>query len=258
DPQLALGGFHLLFSSDRPQPSTGGYDLFAADSREVYAEREGRPLPTLGWSWWVLIGSLLLLIPLLRYFRGWSDHRLNVLQKCLLVSVLLHVLLTIALSFIAVTHEVIQFAKQEMGIGEVAVGADGARDVEIGLAIRSGGGGPGLPFAAEAAPTIEQRALMAASDAVVERPENLDAGLPRASAASDASMVAHAVAPRSVPANTSDRVTVATPAEQTTAPEVTLALQPPVSAAERAVRPAAAEVNAERVAMPNAAAASTP
>ena len=52
-----------------------------------------------------------MLIPLLNSFRGWNDHRLNVLQKCLLVSLLLHVLFTIGLSFVVVTHQVIAFAK---------------------------------------------------------------------------------------------------------------------------------------------------
>jgi len=141
------------------------------------------------------------------------------------------VLFTIALSFVAVTHEVIAFAKQEAGIGEVAVGADGNRGVEIGLAIRSGGGGPGLPVAAEAPPSIDERAAIAASDAPAERPQTLDAGAPQAAAASDASMVVRAAAtPRAVPANTSDRVTVAPQADQTAAPQVSLA---PPAAGER-------------------------
>ena len=48
----------------------------------------GHPLPHLGYSAWVMLVSLLVLIPLLLALRGWGDHRLSLLQKCLLLSLL--------------------------------------------------------------------------------------------------------------------------------------------------------------------------
>ena len=121
DPALAVGGFHLLFSSDRDGGGgRGGYDLLASQSHEVYPERVGRGLPKLGWSWWILLGALALLIPLLMMLRGWDDRRLNLLQKCLLVSLLLHVLLTILGSLYYVSRDIVNYVRREGPI-EVAV-----------------------------------------------------------------------------------------------------------------------------------------
>ena len=143
DPQLAVGGFHLFFSSDRDSPQArGGYDLLASESREVYVLREARARPTLGWSWWVLLGAILLLLPLLSFFRGWNDHRLNLIQKCLLVSLLFHVLLTIALSLVAVSKQIVEMVRAEGGgmEGMVAVvpggGGGSGGVVDIGAEVR--------------------------------------------------------------------------------------------------------------------------
>ena len=112
DPQLAVGGFHLLFSSDRAD-SRGGYDLLAAESREVYARRDARPLPAVGWSWWLLLLAVAALLPLLFFLRGWDDHRLNLLQKCLLVSILFHVVLTVLFSLYNVSRDIVQYVKRQ-------------------------------------------------------------------------------------------------------------------------------------------------
>lgn len=115
DPALGLGGYRLYFSSDRPS-STGGYDIFVSESREVFAQRTGHPMPHLGASVWVMLVSLLILLPLLLGLRGWGEHRLSLLQKCLLISLLIHVLITFALSFVMVSQQMRQYVKKETGV----------------------------------------------------------------------------------------------------------------------------------------------
>jgi len=132
DPFVAAGGFRLYFSSDR-RGSRGGYDLLSADSREVFASRQSRG--QLAWSWWVLLAALLVLLPLLSYFRNWDERRYSLLQKCLLLSLLLHVLLTIVFTTIKVSQEIVAHLKREGGM-ELAVNLDVSREVEVGLAAR--------------------------------------------------------------------------------------------------------------------------
>jgi hypothetical protein len=168
DPQLALNGFRLYFSSDRrpgdlrgsasPRPSTGpalpqvtsaqapaapsgGYDLLQSDSREVYSVRAGHPLPHLSLSWLVLVLSLLALVPLVMFMRKWDDQRLNLLQKCLLVSLLVHVLITLGLSMKKVTTDVIHYVRQEQGLEPpvdvtLTLNALPGQGDEVGAAVR--------------------------------------------------------------------------------------------------------------------------
>lgn len=106
DPQLALGGFRLYFSSDRMLPAparvatnridaaalapdsttrpTSGpasqpasppaYALLQSDSREVYLERIARPLPRVGATGWIFAASLVALIPLVMLLRRWDGE----------------------------------------------------------------------------------------------------------------------------------------------------------------------------------------
>ncbi len=161
DPQLALNGFRLYFSSDRHSggsnpaaPTTapssgadqasaedGGYDLLQSDSREVYSVRAGHRLPHLGWSWLVLALSLLALVPLLMFMRKWDDQRLSLLQKCLLVSLLVHVLITLGLSMKKVTTDVIHYVRQEQGLEPpvdltLTLNGPPGRGDDVGAAVR--------------------------------------------------------------------------------------------------------------------------
>ena len=158
DPSLAYNGFRMIFSSDRPG-ADGRYHLLISDSREVYSERQGRPLPHLGWSWWLLLASLLVLVPLLLFLRGWEDHRLSVLQKCLLMSLLVHAIITFILSFVVVTQKVTRYVRQQMQM-EVAVNLNEAAGIEEGLAIRSqaSGGTSDLPVSAPPPANLQRAA----------------------------------------------------------------------------------------------------
>jgi hypothetical protein len=153
DPALAYNGFRMLYSSDRPG-ADGRYYLLASDSREVYPERSVRPMPHLGWSWWLLIISLLALIPLLLMMKGWDEHRLSMIQKCLLMSLLVHALITFVLSFVAVTQQVTQYVQKQMQM-EIAVNLGDSRGVDETLAIRSQMSGD-LPVSSIAPPSLAQ------------------------------------------------------------------------------------------------------
>jgi hypothetical protein len=136
DPALIFNGFRLCFSSDRGNPR-GIYALHRSDSREVFALRQGRSFPTLGWSPWLLLLSALLLIPLIMALRG-SDmgRRLSILQKCLLLSLLVHVALTFVFSFVQVTQQIVHHMKRDAN-KEIAVNLNLPKDVEIGLSVRN-------------------------------------------------------------------------------------------------------------------------
>ncbi len=136
DPSLAAGGFRLYFSSDRQSPQ-GVYSLHQSDSHEVFAAAQPRHLPKFGWSIWALLISILFLIPLIMAMSSaeWR-RRLNTLQRCLLVSLLIHALLTFVFSFVLVTQEVARYVKHENRT-EVAVNLGLPTDVQVGQAVRN-------------------------------------------------------------------------------------------------------------------------
>ena len=68
----------------------------------------------------MLLASLLLLIPLVMFMRRWDNRHLNLLQKCLLVSLLVHVLLLVGFTFKRVASDFPHVAK-ELGISEAIV-----------------------------------------------------------------------------------------------------------------------------------------
>lgn len=134
DPSLALNGFRLYLSSDRGN-DTGVYHLLASDSREVYPLYQNRPVPHLGLSFWLMLLSLLVLLPLLLFLRGMDERRLGILQKCLLLSLLVHAAICFALSFLNVTSKAYHYVRQEMGI-ELPIALDAPKEMEVGDAIR--------------------------------------------------------------------------------------------------------------------------
>ena len=118
DPQLAAGGFRMYFSSDR-QGEGGTYDLYMTTSREVYTDREGRPLPALGWSVWVFLGALALLVPLLLFLKAGGYKHLSTLQKCAVASLLLHILMTLLFSARYMSQKIIAYVEADGGMAEV-------------------------------------------------------------------------------------------------------------------------------------------
>jgi len=117
DPDVGMGGFGLHFSSDRPRAAHDDaalspideavavavipdYDVFHTTSREVYADAEtsrasidwGALLPLLLWALLALLLVLLLWL-LSRVLRMDRFRKLGLLAKCLVASVLAHMLL---------------------------------------------------------------------------------------------------------------------------------------------------------------------
>ena len=127
DPGMSLGGYALYFSSDRftndvrvGQASDGevgveparAYNLYYTTSREVFAEREQLERPPIDWAaLWSMIGpnllwallALLLLLLFLALLRDMQKRRMGLLAKCMLGSVMAHLLLMLLLNTWEVT-----------------------------------------------------------------------------------------------------------------------------------------------------------
>ena len=247
DPQLATGGFRLYFSSDRSGPAArGGYDLLTSESREVYVLRQDREVPRVGWSWWLLLGALLLLLPLLLMLRGWDDRHLNLLQKCLLVSVLFHVLLTILFSLIFVSRDIVDYVRRGDGAAmEVAVVFEPAGGVDVGSEVRKQFTETpvDMPEPAELA-----QAQVPADDLAIEPPPAVKVDVPNAARpAADAITVAVPQVTRPPPPAPSDAVAVAPPTVQQVVPQVSIdAAAPRIRSAESEARPTADPVEVAR------------
>ncbi len=113
DPGLTHLGYALYFSSDRPlerlhseQPNP--YDLYESASREVFRQIDTKQQPPINWmALWKQIGPnllwalLALLLSLLVWLllRAYGHRRLSLLIRCLLASLLAHLLLLLLFNF---------------------------------------------------------------------------------------------------------------------------------------------------------------
>jgi len=136
DPGLAMGGYALYFSSDRPPPEGSAspasapaavteadfnrpaappkrdYDVYYTASREVFRENVSLDRPPIDWAalWadigpnlmWLLL-SLLAGLALLAVLRDARRRRLSLLTRCLLLSLLAHMVFLFMSSFWEVT-----------------------------------------------------------------------------------------------------------------------------------------------------------
>ncbi len=114
DPELTDEGFTLLFSTDRAGRQ-GTYELYRAVSREVFAQRRRRDLPGT-WAWWLLAIALAVLVPAMLFLKAIGYEHLSALQKAIAASVLLHILLTVLLSLLFVSQDVIEYAAEKAGL----------------------------------------------------------------------------------------------------------------------------------------------
>ena len=245
DPALAYNGFKMIFSSDRPG-ADGRYYLLVSDSREVYPERVGRPFPHLGLSAWLLLISALVLIPLLMFLRGWEDHRLNTIQKCLLLSLLVHALITFAMSFVVVTQQVSRYVRQQAGL-EVAVNLAEGQGVEEVLAVRGNISGD-LPVAGAAPASLDQTKLPAEPLAA---PEPVQVSVPGAKLASVSGLTLPAQTPHAAAPPPSQTVDVQSPVTANQTIDVKLPAAATVSQPEAQPQVAAAAANLAKMALAN-------
>ncbi len=93
----------------------------------------GHPLPKLGWSGWAMVASMAVIIPLVLFLRG-NNRRNNMLQRCLVLSLLIHALISFGLSSIVVTQHVSHYVKQETGVD---LSLTLPRSVELALSLRN-------------------------------------------------------------------------------------------------------------------------
>ncbi|MHC4827451.1 MAG: hypothetical protein ACYTEY_12920, partial [Planctomycetota bacterium] len=105
DPAVSLGGFGLHYAGDADDGA--GYDLLYTTSREVFT-RTDRYRASLDWMalwamiWPYLLGTLIaaaILLALIRALTRLQYRRLTLLAKCMLVSLLVHMLLMLSFAF---------------------------------------------------------------------------------------------------------------------------------------------------------------
>ena len=144
DPGLAMGGYALYFSSDR-SPERGDpqkpndYNLYYTSSREVFTDHEARTA-SMNWAafWeeifpnvlWLLL-SLLLMLLLFYLLRGEAYRKLSLLVRCLLVSMLLHMLLVVLMSFWNVSAAIAQAMRRNGGTRVVLASPAGSNEIAI-------------------------------------------------------------------------------------------------------------------------------
>ena len=125
DPALEMGGYALHFSSDRSvggaqaadppgEAGPGDYNLYRTVSKEVFREVETRHA-SIDWAaLWRQIGpnlmlallALLLALLLLALLRDMKQRRLSLLARCLLTSLLVHLLLMLLFNVMEVTTSI--------------------------------------------------------------------------------------------------------------------------------------------------------
>src|SRR5271154_5039615 len=64
-------------------------------------------------NWWVLAATVCLLVLAVAGFRYVDPRRMSLLKKCLIVSVLIHVLIALWFSAVGVTQQVVRWVKNE-------------------------------------------------------------------------------------------------------------------------------------------------
>src|SRR5687767_659454 len=93
-----------------------------------------KPMPWLNLNMVILLIATAVFIPLTMLLR--SDETRDLLQKCLLFSILLHVAITMLLSGISVSRDVIHYVRVETGM-EVPINLEASRAAELQLATRN-------------------------------------------------------------------------------------------------------------------------
>ncbi len=158
DPALSMGGFALHFSSDRPTSLAANtaepdYNLYQTMSREVFGEDEARE-PLVDWAslarailpslLWLLLG-LLALLALAALIRGMQSRRMSLMARCLMASLIAHLILMILLTFWQVTTSLTNALHE--GGSKITIASNAASD-ELAAQIRSGSTETTFEFAA--------------------------------------------------------------------------------------------------------------
>ncbi|MGE0479919.1 MAG: carboxypeptidase regulatory-like domain-containing protein [Phycisphaerae bacterium] len=266
DPGLTALGFALYFSSDAADAAGAAdtaaregprrapaYGIYYTTSREVFVETERDPRPPIDWAGlWARVGpsllwallSLLMLLLLLALGRDLWRRRLSLLARCLLASLMAHLLLMMLMSVWNVTAGVLD-ALRDPGLIEVALVPAAAADTlaaqltDLSIEVATP--------TAEALPTLARPVVgLAAAPAELVTLEAAPSDAAREESLSAATDVAEA----RVPAETRVVASSAAPPTRTTPAELSLPAAP-APAAPRAepalVAPAATPLAIEPV-----------
>jgi hypothetical protein len=142
DPSVDMGGFSLLFSSDRSiENAPQRYRLYRTESREVfrdvdvrYAQVDWRGLwrklaPNLFWAILALLSTLFLLA----LIRDMHRRRLSLMARCLLVSLLIHTLLMFFFNTVRVSATIASAIRSggPIRVAMAGAGSEGALHAQI-------------------------------------------------------------------------------------------------------------------------------
>jgi hypothetical protein len=141
DPALAVEGYGLVFSSNRQTDPANKFQLYQSTSREVVAITDTAGLQQLWalldrikWPLLVLVIAAALLALMARMMRGRADLAMSLLRRCILASLVLHVLIALLLSTWIITTEIYDAAVKEPM--EVSVNVDSLSEEKVALEIR--------------------------------------------------------------------------------------------------------------------------
>ncbi|MFH2002103.1 MAG: VWA domain-containing protein [Planctomycetota bacterium] len=143
DPALTAEGYGLVFSSNRnPVAGQQGFGLYETFSREVITQNDYaslsaffRALDKIKWPLLLLLLGLLALLYLLRYLRHQRfGMYASLLHRCLLISLLIHLLLALLTSSWMVGSSLYDLAWEDQG--ELCLNLDALSEEQIGLDIR--------------------------------------------------------------------------------------------------------------------------
>lgn len=132
-----------------------------------------RPLPWLNLNTVILLIATAVFIPLTMLLR--SQETRDLLQKCLLFSILVHVAITMLLSGVSVSRDVIHYVRTDTSM-EVPINLEASRAAELQLAVRNQI--TNLPVATPAAGGDEPRG--SAIEVQVEAPRPIQSEVPKA------------------------------------------------------------------------------
>ncbi|MHC4943134.1 MAG: VWA domain-containing protein [Planctomycetota bacterium] len=143
DPFLSSEGYRLMFSSNRVErDGARRYELYQTFSREVFSQKDYsalvallRALDKIKWPLLLFLLALLALLLLLRYLKSQRFVlQPSLLEKCLLLSLLLHLLLALLTSTVMVSYGLYDLAME--GSDELFVSMDALAEEGLGLEIR--------------------------------------------------------------------------------------------------------------------------
>ncbi len=235
DPQMGMGGFVIYFSSDRPEAR--GYDLFTAESREVYAARDRIAPPQLAWGIWALLIAVALLIPLLLLLRAAGYRHLSLLQKCIAVSLLAHIGITMLMSLFFIYRPILHHVAEAAGL-TTAVNLELGEEVRMRMQIRQQITDIPVTDLPVSDPTLAELARPRPTAIAPVAPETPDLNVPHARI-TPAPMTVQPEAPRLIqPTPAPQRISLPAPPLRSEAPTIRLSVEAPLVEAER--RPEAA------------------